>query len=297
LQPRQAARRCRESQYAFSGTACRSHTGNIGEPFPGPAEMELTMRKSSTFTLVAVALAALAGATLAHAWLLSPERPADDIAGRTSPVVTIVHGGPSSAAGLPIEIASRAARQVTVAQSAPGQSGITHLFGPRTLPLWRRSFGWQDASIDVGRSAPTDRFVTVVADTASVTCDQAWARPTAGAGTTGAAYFTLTNNGGPDALVGASTPIAASASAHETIDDAGVMKMRPAPSIALAPGQQVTFRPSGYHVMLIGLKAPLKAGDSFPLTLSFAHAQPVTVTVKVQAGAAGMGNASMPGMR
>jgi hypothetical protein len=255
------------------------------------------MCKLSTLTLVAAALAVLAGATFAHAWLLSPEQQAYDIVGRTSPVVTIVHGGAGNVTVLPVEIASRASRRVSVAQSEPIHRGITHLFGPRTLPLWRHSFGWHDASIDVGQAGHADRFITVVADTASVSCDQAWARPTAGAGTTGAAYFTLTDNGVPDELVGVSSPIAGSASVHETINDAGVMKMRPVTSIALAPGKQVTFRPGGYHVMLIGLKAPLRAGDTFPLTLSFAHAQPITVMVKVQAGAAGMGNAPMPGMR
>jgi copper(I)-binding protein len=48
--------------------------------------------------------------------------------------------------------------------------------------------------------------------------------------------------------------------------------------------------------MLMGLQVALKVGDSFPLTLTFAHAQPITVTVKVQAGGASMGGASMPGM-
>jgi hypothetical protein len=207
-------------------------------------------------------------------------------------MVTIVRCG---AAGT-IEIASGTDRPAMVAQSAPNDGGMIHAFGPRSLPATLHSLLWHRAAIDSAPAGGTDRFITVVADTASIACEQVWARPTAGAATTGAAYFTLTNNAAPDELVGASTPIAASAGVHETIDDNGVMKMRPVTSIALAPGKQVTFRPGGYHVMLIGLKAPLKIGDSFPLTLSFAHAQPITVMVKVQAGAAGMGGSSMPGM-
>jgi periplasmic copper chaperone A len=77
------------------------------------------------------------------------------------------------------------------------------------------------------------------------------------------------------------------------------MKMRPVDSVALDPGKPVTFKPGGYHVMLTGLKSPLKAGDSLPLTFTFEHAQPITVSVQVEAaGAAGMGHdhASMPGM-
>ena len=106
---------------------------------------------------------------------------------------------------------------------------------------------------------------------------------------TGAAYFTVTANVQPDRLVGVSTPVAATAELHETINDNGVMKMRPVAAIALDPGKSVTFTPGGYHVMLVGLKSPLKAGDSFPLTLTFEHAPPITVTVKVEA----VGSASM----
>jgi copper(I)-binding protein len=130
-----------------------------------------------------------------------------------------------------------------------------------------------------------------------------WARPTAGSATTAAVYFTVTNKSQPDRLTGVSTPIAAAAELHETINDNGVMKMRPVQSIALDPGKPVTFKPGGYHVMLTGVKGALKAGDSFPLTLTFEHAQPITETVKVDAagGAAAMGAhggmEGMPGMQ
>jgi hypothetical protein len=43
------------------------------------------------------------------------------------------------------------------------------------------------------------------------------------------------------------------------------------------------FGPGGLHVMLTGLKQPLKVGDSFPLKLRFAHVGTITVTVPVQA--------------
>jgi copper(I)-binding protein len=112
---------------------------------------------------------------------------------------------------------------------------------------------------------------------------EAWARASAGAATTGAAYITLMGGDQPDTLVGASTPIAATAEPHETINDNGVMKMRPVAAVAIQPHQMVTFSPGGYHIMLTGLKKPLVAGQSFPLTLTFAHAAPVTVDVKIRA--------------
>ena len=46
------------------------------------------------------------------------------------------------------------------------------------------------------------------------------------------------------------------------------MKMREVKTIELPAGKQVNLGDHGYHVMLIGLKAPLKAGDKVPLTLS-----------------------------
>lgn len=253
------------------------------------------MCKSSTPALVIALLAILAGAIGAHVYLLSPDH---QMHGGASRVVTILPGGTGEASVAPIEIASRGAREVTVAQPAPKRGVITHLFGPRGLPSRLRSLGWHDAAINIEQPSGRDDVTVVVADTTGITAEQVWARPTAGAGNTGAAYFTLTNSGPADQLIGVSTPIAASAGVHETIDDGGVMRMRPVASLALPPGKPVTLRPGAYHVMLIGLKAPLKVGDSFPLTLSFAHAAPmtVTVTVRVQPAGSGMGNAPMPGM-
>jgi copper(I)-binding protein len=116
-----------------------------------------------------------------------------------------------------------------------------------------------------------------------VTVQQAWARASAGASTTGAAYVTLMGADQPDGLVGASTPVAATAEVHGTTDDNGVMKMRPVGTVPIAPHQMVTLSPGGYHIMMMGLKHKLVAGESFPLTLTFSHTAPITVDVKVQA--------------
>lgn len=121
-----------------------------------------------------------------------------------------------------------------------------------------------------------------MADGDAVLLDHAWARPTPGAGTTGAAYFTLTASAKADRLVSVSTPVAKTAELHESIDDHGVMNMRAVPSLALEPGKPVMLKPGGYHVMLMGLQHPLKPGESFPLTLTFEHAAPITAAVTVQ---------------
>jgi copper(I)-binding protein len=114
-----------------------------------------------------------------------------------------------------------------------------------------------------------------------------WARASAGAATTGAAYFTITDEGEPDRLTGASTPVATTAGVHESSKDMGMMMMRPVAGLDLPQGKPVTLAPGGYHLMLTGLKAPLKQGDTFPVTLRFEHAPPMTVTITVEAIGAG----------
>jgi|HubBroStandDraft_1064217.scaffolds.fasta_scaffold113719_2 copper(I)-binding protein len=129
--------------------------------------------------------------------------------------------------------------------------------------------------------------------------DHVWSRA-AMAGHTGVVYLTITDTGPADTLTGVATPVAAMAGLHETVNDNGVMKMRPVASLPITPGKSVTLAPGGFHIMLMDLKQPLKEGDSFPVTFSFAKAGQVTATATVEkAGAAavpGMDQGSMGGM-
>lgn len=125
----------------------------------------------------------------------------------------------------------------------------------------------------------------------SVTVSEPWARASAGMARAGGAFMTLTNEGSePDALVSAAADVSEVVELHTHIRDGDVMKMREVEKIELAPGETVKLQPGGLHVMLIGLKAPLKEGESFPLTLTFEKAGETTVTVPVKAaGAMGAG--------
>jgi copper(I)-binding protein len=128
-----------------------------------------------------------------------------------------------------------------------------------------------------------------------------WARATPGGAQTAAIYVTMASGAG-DRLTGASTPTAQTAELHIMTMDNGVMKMRQVDGIDLPAGQAVTLKPGGYHIMLTGLAQPLKEGQNFPLTLTFAKAGAQQVTVNVQkVGAMGPGGEtgngmSMPGM-
>lgn len=130
---------------------------------------------------------------------------------------------------------------------------------------------------------------------AEVALSGAVARPTPPGAVVAAVYLgTVTARGAqPDRLVRATTPAATGVEMHTmNVDAQGVMRMREVEAIALAPGKPVTMRPGGsLHLMLTGLRAPLKQGDVFPMILHFERAGPIGVTVKVDAGPAGVGAA------
>ncbi|MGN6390164.1 MAG: copper chaperone PCu(A)C [Burkholderiaceae bacterium] len=122
------------------------------------------------------------------------------------------------------------------------------------------------------------------------------ARATVPAQPTGAAYLKIENRGSaPDRLLSASTPAAQSVEIHSMRMDGNVMRMREVPSLDLPPQSSVVLEPgTDYHLMLQGLKAPLKAGDKFPMTLQFEKAGKVDVSVVVGDMKAGAGGEHMP---
>ncbi len=89
-------------------------------------------------------------------------------------------------------------------------------------------------------------------------------------------------------LVSAASPVAGVVEIHEMAMDGSVMKMRALPNgLDLPAGKAVELKPGGYHVMLMDLKQPLKAGDSVPLTLVVEAAdktrETLTLSVPVKA--------------
>ena len=112
-----------------------------------------------------------------------------------------------------------------------------------------------------------------------------WARATSSMAPAGGAFLRITNKGTmPDRLVGASTPVAASAQIHETKMEGNVMRMRELDrGLEIAPGATATLAPGSYHIMMMGLKEPLKQGTRVPLTLQFEKAGKVDVELAVTA--------------
>jgi periplasmic copper chaperone A len=129
-----------------------------------------------------------------------------------------------------------------------------------------------------------------------------WARATPSGASAGAGYFTVTNTGTtPDRLVAVTSEAASNADIHEMSMVNGVMQMRPLKDgLELKPGETVTLKPGGQHVMMTGLKQPFKLGDHIKGTLTFEKAGKVDIEYDVKGiGAQPPANSSgntMPGM-
>jgi len=148
---------------------------------------------------------------------------------------------------------------------------------------------WTDTSPDAKTPAPKLTLVAAApnnhAHTASpIMIMQPWARAMPPGAHTAAAYLTIVNHGSePDVLVGGSSPQADKVDFHLSSMDNGIMKMRPATSgVTIPAGGTVELKPDGYHVMLSGLKAPLRSGTMLPVTLRFAKAGSIEVVFAVE---------------
>jgi copper(I)-binding protein len=123
---------------------------------------------------------------------------------------------------------------------------------------------------------------------ATMEVKDAWIRTPPPGAPTAAGYASITNHGiASDRLTGAYTSAAASVGLHEMQKQGGVMSMRPiSGGIAVGASATVTLSPNGRHLMLTGLKHPLKAGEHVRVVLQFQRAGDVAAdfVVRDQAG-------------
>jgi len=96
------------------------------------------------------------------------------------------------------------------------------------------------------------------------------------------AFMVIKNNGDKDVKVlKADNPVSRVTELHTHLNEGGVMKMRPVPSIDIKAKGEAVLKPGGLHVMMIDLKAPIKEGDVVPITLSFDDGSTKQVDAKV----------------
>lgn len=127
---------------------------------------------------------------------------------------------------------------------------------------------------------------------ASVDVKDAWVRATVAQQKSTGAFMQL-NARADTRLVGVQSPIAGVAELHEMAMENDVMKMRAVTAgLALPAGQMVELKPGGYHLMLMDLKGPVKAGDVVPVTLVFEGKDGQRSTLHVKATARPLGGAA-----
>ena len=117
----------------------------------------------------------------------------------------------------------------------------------------------------------------------AITIGHPYVRATAAGQPTGGGFMKFVNAGGKDKLLSVSADVSKTVELHEMKMEGDVMRMRQVEGIELQAGKTVELKPGGYHVMFIGLKAPLKAGDKFPVKLKFEKAGEATVEMTVEA--------------
>jgi periplasmic copper chaperone A len=153
-------------------------------------------------------------------------------------------------------------------------------------------------------AAPTGSAPVDVADkpaarsegSKGITVVAPWSRATPGAAKNGAVFLEIRAGADfADKLLSASGAVAENVEIHNHINDNGIMQMRRVDAIEIGEGSSTKLVPGGYHIMLLGLKQPLKAGETFKLKLTFEKTGAIEVDVAVRANnaaAAGKGSGS-----
>jgi len=125
---------------------------------------------------------------------------------------------------------------------------------------------------------PADQVDLVVTDI--------WGRSSPASAENAAFYMNIRNTGRvQDSLESAEIDICDSTQLHETnIDDDGVMSMEHVMKINIPSGEMVSLEPGGFHLMCLGLKSPLEAGEEIPIKLSFAETGELQVQAEIREG-------------
>ena len=116
---------------------------------------------------------------------------------------------------------------------------------------------------------------------ADVQVENAWMRLLPPTSKMTAAYMTLKSDR-DDRLLGASSEVASVVEIHLSKMEDGIMSMREVSCLELPAQQAVELKPQSYHLMVMGLKAPLAAGQKHTFVLQFEQAGNVEVSVPVK---------------
>lgn len=120
-----------------------------------------------------------------------------------------------------------------------------------------------------------------------LTISHPWSRATAPSQKVGAVFMKISTNAETeDRLIGAESPDAETVEIHGHTMDGDVMRMRPVEGVDIPATGEAILAPGGFHIMLIGLKAPLFEETVIPLTLIFEKAGKVEIEAVIEAAGA-----------
>lgn len=126
-----------------------------------------------------------------------------------------------------------------------------------------------------------------------LTVQSPWVRETMPGQKVSTGYFRLVNTGKqPVVVTSVSSDRAPMVEMHTHAHENGMMRMREVNQVSVAAGDSLAFEPGSYHLMLLDLPAPLKAGESMTLKLHCADGSTVTVVAPVKTISDGMGTKS-----
>lgn len=139
-------------------------------------------------------------------------------------------------------------------------------------------FGWLAAALLVSFAS----YGYAASNTDDIETSGGWIRATAPGQDQAGADLAITSKQ-TATLIGASSPACKAVQLHTMTSEDGMMRMREVKAIELPAGKRVNLRKSGYHLMMVGLKAPLKEGETVPFTLSIKVGKQGVVKVETTA--------------
>ena len=118
---------------------------------------------------------------------------------------------------------------------------------------------------------------------ADIEIDGAYARASIPNVPNSAAFFVIKNNSDKDiAITSANSDIAEKNELHTHIKENQMLKMMKIEKLVVPAKSSLELKSGGDHVMLIGLKKELKAGDEISLELSFSDGDKKSIKVPVK---------------
>lgn len=118
----------------------------------------------------------------------------------------------------------------------------------------------------------------------SIAIADSWASVAPNGANQAAGFLTISNAADTDdRLVSVSSPRAARMEVHEMAMEGSMTTMRHLDHGIVVPAHaSVALKPSGNHLMFIGLTTPLRAGETVPVTLTFEKAGTVQAELPIR---------------